>query len=429
MLKNKNYFYGFIIAVVALVVLVSVILLSRQSAILKKNFFMLSLATEEGTASEISKSIETEINRSIDRLAIMAQHPDIIEGDSFTCRKYLEKVLKNTDSPVDTISRMNTDGIFNCSTSPSGIGYDGSALPYLESILSDPEHNPVISAPTLNRFREGSYFIAFHVPIFNDKGEFSGTLGSALYLDEFGSEFFDSFSRLERLSLHLIDGSSTIIYSEDAIEVGQTLDKKHISTELYDLYTNTEEGKMLTARNTLAITSSLEVDDQRWMLLLELLPNIDDPAANINSDPILLSSILFIVLVTVFALYVVIRFADKSFFTPLSNITETIVKIAGGQYGARVKISNKNNVVTAYSKLIDSINIMAKKIDDEQLSLKGSVANEADKAIEAKKALEEKVAELERLNDFMIGREIKMKELKKHIADLESKPRKTDSEV
>ena len=115
---------------------------------------------------------------------------------------------------------------------------------------------------------------------------------------------------------------------------------------------------------------------------------------------------LFILLLLAFAagaMFII----NQTVIKPLVLLHKGTEVIAGGNLDYNVDIQTKDEI----GQLSRSFNEMAGK-------LKASYSGLEEKVKERTKVLEEKTAELERMNKLMVGRELKMIELKKEIEEL-----------
>lgn len=151
-------------------------------------------------------------------------------------------------------------------------------------------------------------------------------------------------------------------------------------------------------------------------------------------------------LLTVFVLIVFLR---KIFLLPLGKVVEVVKVITAGDLTKKIEIKSKdeigelgvafNGMTTklkeSYEILESKIAERTKELQDERGSLEKKVEertseleglkNSLEKTVEERtQNLNSKVLELERMNDLMVGREIKMAELKKEIKELKDKKNK-----
>ena len=88
-------------------------------------------------------------------------------------------------------------------------------------------------------------------------------------------------------------------------------------------------------------------------------------------------------------------------------------KISQGDLAVRVKVSSSDE----FGRLAEMFNQMAVQLSEHIKQLEDGKAE-----LEVEKGLvEEKAAEMERMNKLMVGRELKMAELKKELKELKGK--------
>jgi methyl-accepting chemotaxis protein len=100
-------------------------------------------------------------------------------------------------------------------------------------------------------------------------------------------------------------------------------------------------------------------------------------------------------------------FLSRKFSGPIEEITETVKKVAGGDLTVRARTEGK-----------DEIGILAENINIMSANLEVFYADIEKRVVERTIELNAKLQELEKLNKFMVNRELKMIELKKEIAEL-----------
>lgn len=136
-------------------------------------------------SSEISTYIESEMQRVYGQLGILSLSENITTGSTEVCNSYVRNAIKSSYLVIGSISRTGPAMLFDCSTSDTTIGLDGRNYPYIVQLFEDQEHKPVVAAPFISQTTRaaGTYVTAIHVPVRRD-GEFVGTLGSAVFLEE-----------------------------------------------------------------------------------------------------------------------------------------------------------------------------------------------------------------------------------------------------
>jgi len=115
---------------------------------------------------------------------------------------------------------------------------------------------------------------------------------------------------------------------------------------------------------------------------------------------------IIIVIMTFLLLFSVL--ISRSISRPIIKLTETAYKIGKGNLDTKIEI-----------KLNDEIGELASTFNKMAQNLKIQKENLEDKVVERTKELETRVGELQRFKKIVVGRELKMVELKKKIKELE----------
>jgi methyl-accepting chemotaxis protein len=147
---------------------------------------------------------------------------------------------------------------------------------------------------------------------------------------------------------------------------------------------------------------------------LEYFSTIRDDLSNSYRNS-LINGVIFIVLLIVGCILYVFNFSKK-FVLPLHNLTTATKKLAAGEIDVRIQQELLN--------LPNETGILATSFDQMAISLQDKVTrlNKSNKEIaQSAKELESKNAELHKLNQFMVDREVKMIELKDEIKALKEK--------
>lgn len=144
---------------------------------------------------------------------------------------------------------------------------------------------------------------------------------------------------------------------------------------------------------------------------LEYIATIRDELSESYKDTLKIGITLFVVL-TIGCILYVLNFA-RNFVRPLQNLTIATMKLAAGETDVRID-KELLNIPNETGVLANSFDKMAISLQDKVTKLHQSNKDTAESA----KKFESKNTELEKLNQFMINREIKMIELKKEIESL-----------
>jgi len=125
---------------------------------------------------------------------------------------------------------------------------------------------------------------------------------------------------------------------------------------------------------------------------------------------ILALTIMIILAVIVIATSIV---AVRSISKPIIKLADAAKELSKGKLDTKIDIKSKDEI----GELADAFTDMAKDLREQRDGLENLV-------LERTKELETKIDELQRYKKVTVGRELKMRELKKRIKDLEKKKKK-----
>lgn len=179
---------------------------------------------EFASAGEIAGILELHFTTLQDKLKLLAQIPEIRSGDTEACSRTLKQMVADLEIKPGNLGRMNADGEFYCGVADSIVGVDGTQYDYLQDILKDPNHDPVLSKRVLFKYQVGErYLVALHIPVFSEDGKFTGTLGGAIYLDEIAEKYLHLTNARTDNSLVLVDDNGDILAHADANLIGANI--------------------------------------------------------------------------------------------------------------------------------------------------------------------------------------------------------------
>lgn len=118
---------------------------------------------------------------------------------------------------------------------------------------------------------------------------------------------------------------------------------------------------------------------------------------------------IFVVLTVLVVIILINGLIAKSIVSPIRSLEEAAKKVGKGDLDVRVKVSGKDEL----SILSAAFNSMADNVGQSHLKLETQV-------IARTAELQEKLVELEKMNELMTGREVKMIELKKEVEALKN---------
>ncbi len=157
----------------------------------------------------------------------------------------------------------------------------------------------------------------------------------------------------------------------------------------------------------------LSYKGNQWALV------ISEPASTVlaPATSVARTTTLFLLPVFLLAVFIITLLLKRFIVRPILDLTTVTEEISAGNLDKRVKITSQDEIGT----LGNAFNNMAEKLQSLYTGLEQQVK-------ERTVVLEEKTDELEKMNKLMVGRELKMIELKKEIATLKGEPRSTDVE-
>lgn len=132
-----------------------------------------------------------------------------------------------------------------------------------------------------------------------------------------------------------------------------------------------------------------------------------------------------IILAVILLMLVLVSYLFAGFYINMKNtifslqwITGRMLKGETGEEDIKFEIKSRDEL----AKIVESFNLIAKELSSSNVKLKSDI----EKRIVVEDKLKARTEELQRINDFMVGRELKMAELKKVIVDLLEKLKKKD---
>jgi HAMP domain-containing protein len=399
---------------------------------------------EELIARQTALTLENYVLNIVDELLIIAQLPELIDGTIEECNAKLEQILGMTQLKVGNLGRVNKEGIFKCSVNKALVGVDAKKLgDYIPKILNDLEHKPVISRAFVPPGTT-SYVSAVHVPVYK-ADEFMGTMGGAIYFDELGEKILKDSKPSEKGAVVLVDDDGTILYHPIKQLVGKNIESEeiqklnnyeHTFKGILDLALKGETGTVQYffngAEKIAAFTPVQILPDHVWMAIVTVpLSDIDDNLLGLGVKKFFNTLMSFEIGLILLTAFLFLWYMIAQFFNPISKITDAAKEVAKGNLDIRIPVARRDEI----GMLARVFNEMLEKIKSYYANLELEVRNKtkelADRVIEVKKvddkllisnnALATKIKELEKINTFMIDRELKMTELKKENEQLKKK--------
>ncbi len=443
---SKRLLFTILILLMTAVMILSGILLSKfTQERLSENLVDQFYEQEELAAKQTAFTLENYTANITDKLYIISQLPEIRFGGTDECNKSFEQVIAITQLKVGNLARVGQDGRFTCSLNKALIGIEAATLgDYIPKIFNDPDHKPVLSRAIIPPGLT-SHIAAVHVPVYDDEKIFIGTLGGAIYFNEIEEKILKDIKLSEEEAVVLIDDDGTILYhptseligkNAESAEVQELNNNSHTYKKIIDSTSKNETGTMrYSFEGTEKIAAFAPVHilpDHNWTIIISVpLSEVDENLAvlgvqSLFSWQIGILSMIILLMTLSFLWYMIIQF-----FNPISKITFAAKKVSEGDWGVEVP-KMRNDEIGTLAKVFSEMVVRLKsyyqnlekevaektKESEERVTQIKSVA----KALEtSNQELAQKMKELEKMNRFMVDREMKMTELKRENKELKIK--------
>ena len=281
---------------------------------------------------------------------------------------------------------------------------------------------------TLNTFKQGKETISqvyidsatsepmvmIAAPVTNVFGDFQGTLIAEVNL-KFMWDLVGSLKIGEKGQAYVVDKKGNLIAYSDISRIlkGENLNHLPEVAEFVSgsLETNNYQIKVSKGINgNTVVTTHVPLGIPDWAIVAEL-PITEAYETVIYQLEYTAIIIIFAIILTV----IIGLILSKKITQPIVNLRDAAKKIREGNLDTRIDIKSHDEI----GELANSFNQMAQKLSVYTRELETKV-QERTVALEAsKKDLELKLIELEKMNKLMVGRELKMIELKKEIEALQ----------
>lgn len=258
----------------------------------------------------------------------------------------------------------------------------------------------------------GKPTLAFASPIRGRQGEVTGVV-----IGHVDWNFITEILYANEMNFYLYNGSGVAITKSEVNLDIETSDLSTVNTVVQRALRG-EVGSEISkpvgptpaSGNLLSYAQEIGYLDyvgNKWVLVFER-PIRDTFAVSWNAAMVLL---IFIFGCSFFSALGILMF-KRVIVEPIRALTEVTERLAEGDLTQQAPIRSNDEI----GKMANAFNRMALHIQNAQKELE-------EKVVERTNTLEEKLNELDKLNKYLVGREIKMKELKDRIKELESGPR------
>jgi HAMP domain-containing protein len=161
-------------------------------------------------------------------------------------------------------------------------------------------------------------------------------------------------------------------------------------------------------RGTNVLGTHAYIPDMKWGLLAEI-----DAEEALTPITIMQNTVIIIFIIIGIFSMLFAYFFSISISKPIIKLKDAANSVRKGNFDAKIDIKSKDEI----GELADAFNDMAKDLKEQQGNLEKAVA-------ERTKELNKKIYELQRFKKVTVDRELKMRELKKRIKDLEGSVKK-----
>lgn len=391
---------------------------------------------------KLVKLFKTEIEGTEEKLKLIAQMPDV-KNHTENCNAKLQESITILDGKIGNLGRVSKDGNFACSLNKALIGTKAASLgAYMDDIFNDPAHRTVMSR-AIKPPGSDSYIIAIHIPVYDDNGEFNGTLGGAFYLNNLQEKYLKDSVIAKNGFASLVDDDGTILFHQEQDFIGRNYKSEYVqaktggSASLNEFLSKGISGQSGVARYTYANEeriggySPLILSPTRTWSVFVIVPttSAQENIKTIGIDNLFIQLLLTNLIILFIIITILWIFAQQGIFTPLSKLKQFAEQLGNGNYTTRINMSGNDEL----GQLAQAFNTMADKLENSHKELEEKVntrTKELSEGMEVEKSKADKAMteseEIKRLNQVMIGRELKMSELKVEIESLkEQLARKT----
>ncbi|MEW6617039.1 MAG: HAMP domain-containing protein [Patescibacteria group bacterium] len=238
---------------------------------------------------------------------------------------------------------------------------------------------------------------------FKDKRRFLNSIYKSMWLDGDINEI--SLSLFENGKLNtVVSSNQERVGKGDLANLDVFTNKQSLSKTI-----QTNNGEILSVISPLFISGQLEGT-------VEINFSLEKIERNIMMSAIRSSAYYGILLVFFLILnYVFLRW---QIIKPILNLKSAVIEIRRGNYSFRVKNKIKKDEIGELSK---SFNAMGEQLSEYTRNMEEKIAERTQNLEISKKKLEDKIDEFDKLTQLLVGRELKMIELKNEIMELEKK--------
>jgi signal transduction histidine kinase len=176
---------------------------------------------EQTIANEVANSIADRFLSLQNTLYAMSLDTNIQSTNPAICNPAILDYYHTLNLGIGNLVRVNTAGIFYCTVDQALQNKPASSLgTYVHQLFSDPQHNPVVS-PAIRIPNVPGYVVSMHVPVYDSRHDFIGSMGGALYLNQLSNSLVGTVKFAKTGHASLQDDNGVILYSHKKANVGK----------------------------------------------------------------------------------------------------------------------------------------------------------------------------------------------------------------
>ncbi len=163
------------------------------------------------SSNRVASILESESDSLKNNLDVISRFRDVKSGDAATCTAKLQEISPIYKPKISSLVRLDAEGIVYCASDSQFLGLDRSGTSHIKKILNDEKHEAVVS-DFKKSIDADEWSITIHVPVFDDNGKFSGTVGGVLVFDQMSSQYLKNITSITGSRALILDSDGGIIF-------------------------------------------------------------------------------------------------------------------------------------------------------------------------------------------------------------------------
>lgn len=357
-------------------------------------------------ATQTADALKMQVENVKEQLQYIAQIDEIRSLDPKVCNAKIEYILKGFEQNLGNIGRIGPNGVFYCSGNKALLGTKGSAFgQYITDIFNDPEHKPVMSRMIYPKGAT-SYLLAIHVPVYDAKGAFAGTVGGAIDVNQLAEHYLKNVRIGETGFVSVVDDNGDIIYNANKSFIGKNRYSEEIQNanghsqalnnafETAKLGTHTLVRYKTNGQERMAAMTSVEVLPGRRWVVYGVVPMSDVARGAQDFGLHLIYRRLIIVysLALMIVASLVLLFMRRRVFGPVHQLEVVANKVQAGDLKSRVHLKRQDELGRlgkSFNDMLEEINNYHKDLEKQVISKTHQLSNALNQSQEKNKSLED----------------------------------------